>query len=162
MEGDIVEDVFGYISTGEIVNGTLVNIEIGNWVRDAYNRSQINLFVSLRRLRECIHVMQMRITQDREHKPASETKQGDYLDISVAYNRYKVGIEVCISIEGVWRDANSGVLVGSGTVTSCARERYDSLNYVTLYALFDKFKAYGPKVVVKEISNSFWICGDKT
>jgi hypothetical protein len=43
----------------------------------------------------------MRITQDIEHKPVSETKQGDYLDISVANNRYKVGIEVCISIEGV-------------------------------------------------------------
>ena len=32
---------------------------------------------------------------------------------------------------------------------------------VVVYTLFDEFKTYGPKVVVKATPNSFCICGDK-
>ena len=40
VDGDTVEDMFSYMSPGEMMNATLINIQIGDIVQDAYNSRQ--------------------------------------------------------------------------------------------------------------------------
>ena len=61
VEGDSAEDIFSYMSAGEMMNATLINIGIGNRVQDAYNSRQQYEFVSLRRLHDCINMVQIEI-----------------------------------------------------------------------------------------------------
>ena len=103
----------------------------------------------------------MGTTQDREHEQAGGTEQGDYAEIAVADDRYKVGTEVRIIKDDPWHNVNASVLGRSGTVISCVRERNDHSYYVVVYAFIDEFKACGPKVVVKGTLNSFCTCGDE-
>ena len=117
--------------------------------------------MSARKLRDCTNVIQMGITQDREHDQEAETEQGDYEDIAVADDRYKIGTEVRVIKEDFHHYTNSGVLGRSGTVVSCVRNKNRSSNYVVHYALVDKCKARGPKVVVKGTPHSFCVCGDE-
>ena len=63
--------------------------------------------------------------------------------------------------EGVWHNVNSGVFSRSGRAINCVREINNSLYYVAVYALPNKFKAYGPKVALKGTTNSFCICWDE-
>ena len=58
MEGDTAEDTFSYMSAREMMNVTFINMGIGDRVQDAYNSRQQYKFVSSRRLRECIQMMQ--------------------------------------------------------------------------------------------------------
>ena len=41
------------------------------------------------------------------------------------------------------------------------KERLNRLYCVEIYVLLDKFKAYGPKIVVKGTPNIICICGDE-
>ena len=76
--------------------------------------------------------MQMGITRDREHEQEAKTEQGNYEDIAVTEDRYKVGTEAWVIKEDVHHYANSGVLGRSVTVISCVRERHYSSNYAVL------------------------------
>ena len=87
MERDTAADIFSYISTGEMATATLVNTGMDDRVQTAYNSRQWYKFVSTRRLCECIHVIQMGMTQDRAHKHTDEAEQGDYAEIAVSDNR---------------------------------------------------------------------------
>ena len=81
--------------------------------------------------------------------------------LSFLDDRYMVGTEVRIIKADVWHKVNACVLGRSDTVISCTRERNDHLYCVVVYALLDKSKEYGPKVVVKGTPSSFYIRGDE-
>ena len=51
-EGDAAKDILSYMSAGEIINTTLVNIGIANRVQDVYTSRQWYKPVSMRRLRD--------------------------------------------------------------------------------------------------------------
>ena len=57
MKGDAAEDIFSYMSAGEMINETLVNIGTSDRVQDAYISRQRYKLVSTERLCDCIKVM---------------------------------------------------------------------------------------------------------
>ena len=111
------------MSTRDMMNAALINIEIRDRVQDVYNSRQQCNFVSLIRLRECINVTQGATTSNREHKQSREIEQVNYINLAVANDKYKIGTEVQITKDGVWHDVNSYVLGSSGTVISCVRQQ---------------------------------------
>ena len=91
-------------------------------------------------IHKCINVLQ-----------EMKATPGYYEDIVVANQIYKVGTAVRIiddSRNYSYYD-NEYLRGQSGTVIMCCREENYSSHYVAVYVLLDKFKEYGPLVVVK-------------
>ena len=74
---------------------------------------------------------------------------------------YKVGTEERIIKDEIQHNDKADILYRSGKVIRCVRERIDRSYYVVVYVLLGKFKAYGPKVVVKRTPTSICICEDE-
>ena len=58
-EGDKAGNRFRYISAGEMTKATLINIGVRDIVQDMHNSRQRYNFMSSRKLRACVNLMQM-------------------------------------------------------------------------------------------------------
>ena len=115
---------------------------------------------STQRMQRCVNMLRAQSGELDGRGQVEMMEPGQYSDIEVADDKYKIVQQVRIMDDPHCID-NKNTKGHSGAVVRCARERNSTLHITTVYVLLDKFKAYGPLIAVKGTPDNLCLCGEE-
>ena len=160
MEGDLGLHALSYVHDKDMLSVACTNKDVGDKVHETRNTEERYMCSSARRVRIFVNMLQAQSGELDGRGQVEMIEPGQYSDIEVTDDRYKIGAQVRIMNDPDFvRNRNTEGY--SGTVVRCARERNRALHITTVYVLLDEFKACGPLIVVKGTPNNLCRCGDE-